>query len=81
MAHHVIDVTLEPGKYTTPGDATGSVRADRGMRVRYLVTPLRADLQSSDEETPKPHSFGVSSSLSGTMWSHAQVHPDAVPYP
>ena len=22
MAHHVIDVTLEPGNYTTPGDAT-----------------------------------------------------------
>jgi len=36
MAHHVLDVTLEPGNYTTPGDVT-RIRS----RGALLLTPAQ----------------------------------------
>ena len=34
MAHHVLNVTLEPGNYTTTGDASRRVRNLPGRRAK-----------------------------------------------
>ena len=66
MAHHVIDVTLEPGNYTTPGDVTFSCPSVEGVARDPLVRrerPLGLGVGTHSE--PHASITSIDSSRSG----------------